>query len=151
MIKSYKRKKILVVFSNYYEKISENLVQSANDCLEGWGAHITHITVPGALEIPQLINLNLSDKLAFYDGVVALGCVIKGETYHFEVVSNETNRALMNVALNYSMPIGNGVITAYNYDQALKRSFDKGKEAVNACFELMRSRDNLRNINVEKD
>ena len=73
-----------------------------------------------------------------YDGYIGLGCVIRGETYHFEIVSNESNRALMNVAINNCIPIGNGIITTYNYDQALKRSFEKGHEASKACLELIK-------------
>ena len=84
-----------------------------------------------------------------YDGYIALGCVIKGETYHFEIVSNETNRGLMNIALKHFFPLGNGLITAYNYDQALKRSYDKGKEAALACYELIKIR--KYNKNVEKN
>ena len=86
------------------------------------------IEVPGALEIPQALNFQVNSKKnsrCSYKGYIALGCVIKGETYHFEIVSNETNRGLMNIALKHFFPLGNGVITAYNYDQALKRSLDK--------------------------
>ena len=154
MIKFQKRKKILVVTSDYYEDIYKNLKVSAWDCIDDWGGDPIETIVPGALEIPQLINLHFNDKIRVYDGVIALGCVIKGETYHFEIVSNESNRGLMDVALKYSIPVGNGIITAYNYDQALERSLNKGKEAVNACFELIRFRNSLININnknVEQD
>ena len=82
---------------------------------------------------------NISENTGFfYEGYIALGCVIKGETYHFEIVSNETNRGLMEISLKHSFPLGNGIITAYNYDQALKRSLDKGKEAAIACYELIK-------------
>ena len=107
------------------------------------------IEVPGALEIPQALNLqlNISENNGFfYEGYIALGCVIKGETYHFEIVSNETNRCLMNVALKHSFPLGNGVITSYNYEQALKRSFDKGKEAAIACYKLMKIKNYSNNV-----
>ena len=73
--------------------------------------------------------------------------MIKGETYHFEIVSNETNRGLMNIALKNSFPFGNGVITAYNYDQALKRSREKGSEAASACYELIK----IKNYNNKVD
>ena len=72
--------------------------------------------------------------------------MIKGETYHFETVSNETNRGLMNVALKHSFPLGNGIITAYNYEQALKRSFNKGNEAASACYELMKIKNYNNNV-----
>ena len=110
------------------------------------------IEVPGALEIPQALNFNSNlskNKIFDYRGFVALGCIIKGETYHFEIVSNETNRCLMNVAIKHSFPLGNGVITAYNYEQALKRSLDKGKEAALACYELMKIKNHY--YHVDKD
>ena len=75
--------------------------------------------------------------------------MIKGETYHFEIVSNETNRGLMKIALKHFFPLGNGVITAYNYDQALKRSLDKGKEAAQACYELIKIKNH--NNKVDKN
>ena len=108
------------------------------------------IEVPGALEIPQALNIQLNiceKKGIFFTGYIALGCVIKGETYHFEIVSNETNRGLMNIALKHSFPLGNGIITAYNYDQALKRSFEKGREAASACYALMQ----IKNYNSNDD
>ena len=145
-------KKVLIIISKYYEDISENLLKSAVTFLDENSILFDIIEVPGALEIPQVLNfqVNNSNNLKFaYEGYIALGCVIKGETYHFEIVSNETNRGLMNVAMKYSFPLGNGIITAYNYEQALKRSFDKGKEAALACYELMK----IKNYNyyVDKD
>ena len=135
------KEKVLIILSKYYEEISENLLNSAVNFLEEKSILFDIIEVPGALEIPQVLNLqtNISkNKSLIYEGYIALGCVIKGETYHFEIVSNETNRCLMNVALKYSLPLGNGVITSYNYEQALKRSLEKGKEAALACYELIK-------------
>ena len=134
-------RKVLIIISKYYKDISENLLNSAKTFLEEKFIEFDLIEVPGALEIPQALNLQqiISKNTGFfYEGYIALGCVIKGETYHFEIVSNETNRCLMNVALKYSFPLGNGVITSYNYEQALKRSFEKGKEAAQACYELIK-------------
>ena len=142
--------KVLIIISKYYNDISENLLKSALTFLKDKSIIFEIIEVPGALEIPQALNLqhNISKNTGFfYEGYVALGCVIKGETYHFEIVSNETNRGLMNVAIKYSFPLGNGVITAYNYEQALKRSFDKGEEAALACYELMK----IKNYNYHVD
>ena len=141
--------KVLIILSKYYEEISENLQNSAVNFLEEKSILFDIIKVPGALEIPQVLNLqtNISkNKSSIYEGYIALGCVIKGETYHFEIVSNETNRCLMNVALKHSFPLGNGVITSYNYEQALKRSFDKGKEAAIACYELMKIKNYSNNV-----
>ena len=134
-------RKVLIIISKYYKDISENLLKSATTFLEENSILFDVIEVPGALEIPQVLNfqVNNSNNLKFaYEGYIALGCVIKGETYHFEIVSNETNRGLMNIALKHFFPLGNGVITAYNYDQALKRALVKGKEAAQACYELIK-------------
>ena len=144
--------KVLIIISKYYKDISENLLKSAITFLEEKSICFDIIEVPGALEIPQVLNfqVNFSKNTGIsYDGYIALGCVIKGETYHFEIVSNETNRGLMNIALKHFFPLGNGLITAYNYDQALKRSYDKGKEAALACYELIKIR--KYNKNVEKN
>ena len=141
--------KVLIILSKYYEEISENLLNSAVNFLEEKSILFDIIEVPGALEIPQVLNLqtNISkNKSLIYEGYIALGCVIKGETYHFEIVSNETNRCLMNVALKYSLPLGNGVITSYNYEQALKRSLEKGKEAALACYELIKIKNYNNNV-----
>ena len=143
-------RKVLIIISKYYKDISENLLKSAITFLEENSILFDVIEVPGALEIPQVLNfqVNNSNNLSFaYEGYIALGCVIKGETYHFEIVSNETNRGLMNIALKHSFPLGNGVITAYNHDQALKRSLDKGKEAAQACYELIK----IKNCNGKVD
>ncbi len=144
--------KLLIIVSKYYKDISENLLKSAEIFLKNKSIIFDVIEVPGALEIPQALNFNATlskDKAFVYRGFIALGCIIKGETYHFEIVSNETNRCLMNVAIKNSFPLGNGVITAYNYEQALKRSHDKGKEAALACYELIK----IKNYNnyVDKD
>ena len=144
--------KVLIIISKYYKDISENLLKSAEIFLKHKSIIFDIIEVPGALEIPQAFNFNAyfsKNKIFDYRGFIALGCIIKGETYHFEIVSNETNRCLMNVAIKHSFPLGNGVITAYNYEQALKRSLDKGKEAALACYELMKIKN--QNYHVDKD
>ncbi len=144
--------KVLIIISKYYKDISENLLKSAEIFLKHKSITFDIIEVPGALEIPQVLNFNSNlskNKICDYRGFIALGCIIKGETYHFEIVSNETNRCLMNVAMKHSFPLGNGIITAYNYEQALKRSYDKGKEAAFACYELMKIKNY--NYHVDKD
>ena len=141
--------KVLIIISKYYKDISENLLKSATTFLEEKCIYFDVIEVPGALEIPIVLNLQentLKNKGIFYEGYIALGCVIKGETYHFEIVSNEANRGLMNVALKKSLPLGNGIITAYSYDQALKRSFDKGRDAASACYELIKIKNYSNNV-----
>ena len=141
--------KVLIIISKYYKDISENLLKSATNFLDEKSILYDVVEVPGALEIPQMFNLQVNmskNKVFSYEGYIALGCVIKGETYHFEIVSNETNRSLMNIALKHSCLLGNGVITAYNYDQALKRSFNKGGEAASACYELIKIKSNNNNV-----
>ena len=142
--------KVLIIISKYYKDISENLLKSSTTFLKDKFISYDVIEVPGALEMPQALNLqvNISKIKGFlYGGCIALGCVIKGETYHFEIVSNETNRGLMNTALKHSCPLGNGIITAYDYDQALKRSLEKGVEAASACYELIK----IKNYNNKVD
>ena len=144
--------KVLIIISKYYKDISENLLKSASIFLDEKFIKFDLTEVPGALEIPQALNfqVNSSKNVKFsYKGYIALGCVIKGETYHFDIVSNETNRCLMNIVLKHSSPLGNGIITAFNYDQALKRSFDKGYEAALAYNELIKIKNY--NDNVEKN
>ena len=141
--------KVLIILSKYYKEISENLLKSAATFLEEKSILHDIVEVPGALEIPQVLNLQeniLNDKSFFYKGYIALGCVIKGETYHFEIVSNETNRGLMNIALKHSFPLGNGIITAYDYNQALKRSLEKGSEAASSCYELIKIKNYSNNV-----
>ena len=143
--------KILIIISKYYKDISENLLNSAITFLNEKSIMFDVIEVPGALEIPQALNIKINNSKkvgSIYEGYIALGCVIKGETYHFEVVSNEANKGLMNVAIKHSLPLGNGIITTYNYEQALKRSFEKGREAASACYELMKIKDI---VNVDKN
>ena len=139
--------KLLIVISNYYEDISNNLLNSSTKYLNNINISYDIIKVLGSLEIPQIINYfldNTYDKNSLkYKGFVALGCVIKGETYHFEIVSNEANRNLMNLALRHSIPIGNGIITAFNHKQALDRSHKKGIEATKACIDLINLKDKI--------
>ena len=94
---------------------------------------ITHVTVPGALEVPVVLS-----KLATadFDALIALGCVIRGETYHFEVVSNESARGLARVALNSGVPVANGIITTENEEQARLRVAEKGRDAARVAVEM---------------
>ncbi len=139
---------LLIVTSNYYEEISNNLISTTINYLKNINVKYDIENVEGSLEIPQAINYYFdcdnNQILKKYNGFIALGCVIKGETYHFEVVSNESNRNLMNLALKHSTPIGNGIITAYEYDQALMRSHKKGIEASKACLNLINLKNKLK-------
>ena len=130
-------KKILIVSSNYYSNISNNLETGAVNTLKESNFEYEIIHAPGCFEIPYLIKKNINN----YDGFIALGCIIKGETYHFEVISNETSNKIMDLSLHHSVPIGFGILTCYNIEQAIERSDinkkNKGREAALACVKLL--------------
>jgi 6,7-dimethyl-8-ribityllumazine synthase len=135
---------MLIVEARFYEDISAALLRGAARTLDAAGAAYECITVPGALEIPAAIAMAVDAakaKRAPYDGVVALGCVIEGETYHFEIVSNESARGLMELSLARQLPIGNGILTVESEDQARARSRDdgrnKGAAAANAALAMV--------------
>ena len=127
-----KTKKVLIVTANYYPKISEELKKRAIRVLT---ANINYevITIPGVFEIPVVISRNVDS----YDGFVALGCVIKGKTPHFEFISKAVTNAIMNLSITYKKPIGNGILTCLNKKQALKR-LDKGEEASTAVVQVFK-------------
>ena len=143
------KKKVLLVCSPYYRDITCNLIKGASDLLESKSVDYNIINVPGALEIAPAIKLvqDKSLKNSFFDGFVALGCVIKGETYHFEIVANESSRALTDLSINYSIPIGNGILTVSDKDQAIKRSdpnqLNKGAGAALACLSLINIKNSI--------
>ena len=125
-------KKILIVNANYYKNISKKLVLSSKKRLNN-SVKVNVVNVPGIFEIPIAIRKNIKK----FDGFIALGCVIKGKTPHFDLISKATFNALMSLSINFNKPIGNGIITSLNLKQAiqrsgadknvLKRNKDKGK------------------------
>ena len=131
-------RKILIVSSNYYQNISNNLERGAIDTLKENSFVYELINAPGCFEIPYLIKKNINS----YDGFIALGCIIKGETYHFEVISNETTRKIMDISVDNLLPIGLGILTCYSLEQAIIRSDvnkkNKGREAALACTSLLK-------------
>ena len=143
------KKKVLLVCSPYYKDITSNLIKGASDLLESNSVDYSILNVPGALEIAPAIKLVLDQSLKnpLFDGFVALGCVIKGETYHFEIVANESSRALTDLSINYSTPIGNGILTVSDKDQAIKRSdpnqLNKGAGAALACLSLINIKNSI--------
>ena len=143
------KKKVLLVCSPYYQNITNNLIEGAIKVLKSYSVEYKILNVPGALEIAPAIKLVIdkSIKKPLFDGFVALGCIIRGETYHFEIVANESSRALTDLSLNYSIPIGNGILTVSNLDQAIKRSdplqSDKGADAAMACISLINIKNNI--------
>ena len=128
------KKKYLIVASDYYKQITQNLINSAIKKLK-IKKNITIIKVPGTFEIPVVISKNLK----IFDGFIVLGCVIKGETPHFDFLCNSVFISLLNLSIKSKKPIGNGIITAINMSQAKKRSFTKGREAANAVLELIKN------------
>ena len=139
--------KILVIEARYYESISEDLLQGALAKLQAAGAEVVKVNVPGALEIPHIISY--AEKAGSgYDGYVALGCVIRGETTHYDYVCGESARALMDLAVDHQLAIGNGIITVENEAQAIARSKpeqkNKGGFAASACLRMIQLRDELK-------
>jgi 6,7-dimethyl-8-ribityllumazine synthase len=125
------KKKILIVIANYYRDISKQLLNSALGELKK-NSKVNIIEVPGVFEIPVTIIKNINK----YDGVLALGCVIKGETPHFDFISSTTTDAIMKISVDKKKPVGNGIITCLNKNQANARG-KKGKEAANAIMSVL--------------
>ena len=125
------KNKILVIQANYYKDISTALLKSAKNELKSF-ANIKIITVPGIFEIPVVISKNLKK----YDAFVALGCIIKGQTPHFDFISKSTTDAIMNISVESKKPVGNGIITCLNKNQAIARG-KKGREAANAVKTIL--------------
>ena len=123
-------KKILIVIADYYEDISSSLLKSAKNNLINFSIKI--IRVPGVFEIPITISKNIRK----YDAFIALGCVIKGQTPHFDFISSASTQAIMNLSVNSKKPIGNGIITCLNMKQAKARG-SKGKEAAKAVISVL--------------
>jgi 6,7-dimethyl-8-ribityllumazine synthase len=124
-------KKILIINANYYKNISHGLVESAKKKILN-KYKIKIINVPGVFEIPVTISKNLKK----YDAFIALGCVIKGQTPHFDFISQASTNAIMDLSIQSKKPIGNGIITCLNKKQALARK-KKGAEAANAIISVL--------------
>jgi len=124
-------KKYLIVVADYYKNIAKGLIKSANDLLPK-STSIKIINVPGVFEIPVTISKNIKK----YDGFLALGCVIKGETPHFDFISQASTDAIMKLSIDYKKPIGNGIITCLNMKQAIARK-KKGREAAQAVMSVL--------------
>ena len=124
--------KILVVAANYYGKITSTLSLYTSNILDK-KAEYKFIKVPGVFEIPVVIAKNIKR----YDGFIALGCVIKGETPHFDFISSATTNAIMKLTIDYKKPIGNGIITCLTMKQSIARSSKKGQEAAKAVLSIL--------------
>jgi 6,7-dimethyl-8-ribityllumazine synthase len=137
--------RILVVEARFYDDIADALLAGATQALNQAGAKWDRLTVPGSLEVPAAIAIAAAAaelRGQPYDGAVALGCVIRGDTIHFEIVSHESARALMDIAVAKRFPIGNGILTVETEAQAWERArieeADKGGDAARAVMAMVR-------------
>jgi 6,7-dimethyl-8-ribityllumazine synthase len=133
-----------IVQARFNESITDALAQACRTELLALGVaedHIDHVQVPGALEVPVALQA-LAEK-GGYDGLVAVGCVIRGETYHFELVANESAAGVSRVALDYQLPVANAILTTENLEQAQARQTDKGRDGARAVIEMCNLLDEL--------
>ena len=137
--------RVLIVEARYYAHIADDLLKGAVAALDEAGAAYDVITVPGALEIPAAIAI--ATEAGNYDGAVALGCVIQGQTFHFDIVAMQSARGLIDLSVARQLPVGNGILTVDNEAQALERAKpdqrNKGGEAVRAALALIRLKRDL--------
>lgn len=138
----------LIIDARFYTDIADELVAGASAELRGRDATFERISVPGVLEIPAALSMVLeSDRGANFDGFVLLGCVIRGETSHYDIVANESARAIMDLAVDLGLAVGNGILTVENGEQAWARARvsekNKGGGAAAAAFEMAALWDSL--------
>ncbi len=129
--------RIGIVQARFNDTLTGQLAQVCIDELLALGVvrkHIQHVTVPGALEVPVALQAMADSER--YDALVALGCIIRGETYHFELVANESGAGVSRVALDYHIPIANAIITTEDMPQAVARQTDKGRDAARVAVEM---------------
>ena len=133
-----------IVQARFNEGITNALAEACRNALQDLGVapeHITHVFVPGALEVPLALQA-LAERDEF-DALIALGCIIRGETYHFELVANESGAGVTRVALDYQLPIANAILTTENLDQAVARQTEKGRDAAYVAVEMANLLDEL--------
>lgn len=139
-----RRLHIGIVQARFNQGITNALADACKAELAALGVddkNITHVRVPGALEVPLALQA-MAEKDSF-DALIALGCIIRGETYHFELVANESGAGVTRVALDYQVPIANAILTTENMDQALARQTDKGRDAARVAVEMANLLDDL--------
>lgn len=133
-----------IVQARFNEGITNALADACRSELQALGVesrNIDHLFVPGALEVP--VALQAMAEKGGYDALIALGCVIRGETYHFELVANESAAGVTRVALDYQLPIANAILTTENLEQAIARQTDKGRDAARVAIEMAQLLDRL--------
>ena len=132
-----KKLTIGIVQARFNADITDALANACKSELLALGVaekHITHITVPGALEVA--VALQAMAEKSSYDALIALGCIIRGETYHFELVANESGSAVTRIGLDYQVPIANAILTTENLEQAVARQVEKGRDAARVAVEM---------------
>lgn len=145
--------RILVIESPYYAEINGHLLTAALAVLTDHGCHFDRVAVAGALEIPQALSAavaagTIGTEASLYDGAIALGCIIRGETSHYDIVCHNANHWLMETAIRHSIPVGNAILTVDTREQALARAAGgaptgKGGDAARACLALIALKQNL--------
>ncbi|MCC2110406.1 MAG: 6,7-dimethyl-8-ribityllumazine synthase [Hyphomicrobiales bacterium] len=144
--------RLLVIDARFYDDIADELVRGATAALDEAGARFDRVSVPGVLEIPAAFSMALAaaeEGGVDYDGFVLLGCVIRGETTHYDIVANESARAVMDLAVDEGLAVGNGILTVENAEQAWVRAGigdngkDKGGFAARAALEMIAVRQKL--------
>ena len=151
----------MIIHAPYYKEISDELLKGARAALSEAGATAEEFAVPGALEIPGALAAAIDSGLfddepeSYFHGVIALGCVIRGETSHYDIVAGESARALMTLAVSETIPLGNGILTVENKEQAMVRAStsgkNKGRDAAEACLRLIELGDELSAIADEEE
>ena len=136
--------RVAIVQARFNAELTDRLAQSCIAELQRLGVearHIRHISVPGALEVP--VALQALAEADEHDALIALGCIIRGETYHFELVANESGAAVSRIALDYHLPVANAILTTENLDQAVARQTEKGRDAAYVAVEMANLLDEL--------
>ena len=131
--------RIGIVQARFNEDVTDALAAACQTELAALGVaseDITHLRVPGALEVP--VALQALAQRGGYDALIALGCIIRGETYHFELVANESGASVSRIALDHRLPIANAILTTENLEQAVARQTDKGRDAARVAVEMAR-------------
>lgn len=139
-----KRLAIGIVQARFNQGVTNALAKACWDALLEHGVkedNIEHVVVPGALEVP--VALQAMAEKDQYDALIALGCIIRGETYHFELVANESAAGVTRVSLEYQLPIANAILTTENMEQAIARQVDKGRDAALVAIEMANLLENL--------
>ncbi|MDP6108779.1 MAG: 6,7-dimethyl-8-ribityllumazine synthase [Rhodospirillales bacterium] len=145
--------KILIVEGRFYEDIADALFEGAREVLDAVGMEYERMSVPGAFEVPQAIrfairSMEIGSAMNRYAGFIGFGCVIRGETSHYDYVCQESARALMDMAMNYSVALGYGILTVENREQAWARADmtkkNKGGDVAKACLRMMEVKKHLR-------